>query len=79
MTLYPTRVSAQWEPAGRFIPRRFVWQDQEYLVESTGRQWEDADGLHILCMVPGGAVFDLIFRLQPAGWWLRSPSGPDHA
>ena len=75
MPLFSTQVTAQWDPAGWFLPRRFTWQGQEYLVESTGRQWEDDEGLHVLCMVPGGEVFDLVFHLQPAGWWLHPPSG----
>jgi len=79
MTFEPVRVAARWDPAGMFLPRRFVWQGQEYEVESTGRQWEDGEGLHVLCMVPGGKVFDLVFRLQPAGWWLCPPSGPARA
>ena len=79
MNLFPAQVTARWDASGFFIPRGFVWQDMEYQVESTGRQWEDDEGLHVLCMVPGGAVFDLIFRLQPAGWWLRPPSGAARA
>lgn len=79
MTLVSTQVTAQWDPDGGFRPRRFIWQGQTFQVESTGRQWEDEEGLHVLCMVPGGAVFDLVFHLQPAGWWLRPPSGATRA
>jgi len=79
MTLFSTQVNARWDPARGFLPRSFLWQEREYQVESTGRQWEDDGGYHILCMVSGGAVFELVFRLQPAGWWLRPPSGPSQA
>jgi hypothetical protein len=68
-------VTARWLPDGRFEPAQFAWQGRTYLVESTGRQWEDADGLHALCMVPGGQVFELIFQLNPARWALRPPHG----
>ncbi len=73
MALEPVQVAARWEPGGRFEPSQFIWQGQAYQVESTGRAWEDEAGLHVLCMVPGGHVFELIFRLHPAGWLVRPP------
>jgi len=74
MRLEPVEVSARWEPQGWFIPRQITWQGKVYPVESTGRHWEDEQGLHILCMIAGGQVVELVFRLQPAGWLLRPPS-----
>ncbi len=71
--LGPVQVTARWEPDGRFEPSQFVWLGQVYQVESTGRTWEDEGGFHVLCMVPGGHVFELIFHLQPAGWLVRPP------
>jgi hypothetical protein len=74
MPVEPVEVSARWGERG-FFPRHFVWRGQKFQVESTGRQWEDEEGLHVLCMVTGGAVFELVFRLQPAGWWVKPPVG----
>jgi hypothetical protein len=34
------------------------------------------DGYHILCMLPGSQVCELLFRLNPATWHLRIPAGP---
>lgn len=66
-------VMARWE-GGAFAPRHFVWKGHLFPIESTGRQWEDDNGWHILCMVKGGVVFELTFRLKPAGWWLKPPT-----
>jgi hypothetical protein len=70
----PVRVSAHWLPEGRFLVDSFSWEGQSYLVESTGREWEDENGWHALCMAPGGRVFELIFHLHPAGWRVRPVS-----
>lgn len=75
MNLQVVEVAARWLPDGRFEPTQFVWQGRTYQVESTGRQWEDAVGLHVLCMLPGGQVLELIFQLDPACWALRQPLG----
>lgn len=63
-------VQASWAPDGAenaVTPVRFTWRAQTYPVESTGRRWNDAEGQHILCMVAGGRVFELI--LTAAGTW----------
>lgn len=67
----PVQVQARWKREGRFEPAQFLWNNRIYRVESTGRSWEDAGGLHILCMVAGGRVYELIFRLNPAGWYIQ--------
>lgn len=77
MPLESVEVAAHWKRSGRFEPGQFTWRGQVYHVESTGRSWEDEDGLHVLCMVPEGKVFELVFHLQPAGWSVRPPAaGP---
>ena len=68
-------VSARWESADGFIPRKVTWREKIYQIESTGRNWEDEAGFHVLCMVGGGQVVELLFRLRPAGWLLRLPAG----
>lgn len=68
----PVDVIARWE-SNSLRPRQFTWHGRWLQVESTGRQWEDEAGLHILCMVRQGAVFELIFHLNPAGWSVRPP------
>lgn len=79
MALESVQVAARWKHDGKFEPSQFFWKGHMYRVESTGRDWEDADGFHILCMVEGGKVFELIFQLNPAGWRLKPPSGPQAA
>jgi hypothetical protein len=74
MGLEPVEVSARWEDSQGFLVSQFIWQGRPYPIESTGRRWEDEEGLHILCMAFGGQVFELVFRLQPASWFLRPPS-----
>ncbi len=71
----PVQVQARGKRGGGFEPLRIVWNGTEYRVESTGRSWEDEHGLHVLVMIRGGRVFELVFHLNPAGWLLRPVSG----
>jgi hypothetical protein len=75
MTFEPVEVQARWRHDGKFEPTQFHWKGHMYRVESTGRDWEDEEGLHILCMIHGGKVFELVFRLKPAGWLIRPIAG----
>lgn len=75
MTKESVQVQARWKHEGRFEPSQFLWNNKMYRVETIGRSWEDADGLHILCMIAGGKVYELIFRLNPAGWFIQPRSG----
>ena len=68
-------VKARFDEQGEAIPLSFRWEDADYRVESVGRRWRDEAGQHVLVMVPGGGVFELLF--DPDGVWLLSkkPSG----
>jgi hypothetical protein len=69
------QVQARWKRGGGFEPSQFFWEGTIHRVESTGRSWEDESGYHVLCMVAGGQVFELTFRLGPAGWSIRPVPG----
>lgn len=73
MEFEPVSVSAHWKLDGSFEPTQFQWRGKVFRVASTGRSWEDENGLHVLCMVHD-QVYELVFRLQPAGWLLRPPA-----
>ncbi len=79
MALEAVEVAARWKHDGSFEPSQFFWHGKMYRVESTGRTWEDEDGFHVLCMIAGGQVFELVFHLKPAGWFIRPPNTPSMA
>lgn len=79
MALEPVEVAARWKHGGTFEPSQFSWHGKIYHVKSTGREWEDEDGYHVLCMIADGQVFELIFHLKPAGWLVRPPNAPSMA
>ena len=66
----PVEVTARWDVEGSITPLQFVWKGCIYQVESTGRQWGDAAGRHVLAMVPGGQVYELIFQPESLRWFL---------
>jgi len=72
----PIEVTARFETDGKITPIRFAWRGRTYLVDSTGRRWQDADGLHILVMVPGDQVIELVFAASNLRWYARQPSRP---
>ncbi len=63
-------VTARFDASGRVTPLSFSWQGSTYLVDSTGRRWQDENGQHILVMVPAGRVFELIYVPSRKRWYL---------
>jgi hypothetical protein len=63
-------VTARFDSAGKITPVEFRWQGRVFPVDSTGRRWEDERGKHILVMIPGGRVYELIFEPQEGRWYL---------
>jgi hypothetical protein len=67
----PVEVLANFDLQGVVIPKRFTLKKVEYHVVSVGRRWMDEEGLHILVMVPGERVFELLFLPGSGTWFLR--------
>lgn len=67
-------VVARFAKDGKIYPQSLTWKGIDLPVESTGRRWHDQDGLHILAMVPGERVLELIFRADQGIWYVRQPS-----
>ena len=66
----PIEATARFDPQGQITPLRFTWKGRSYLVESTGRRWMAADGLHILIMAGSGDMFELVFAPNESRWYL---------
>lgn len=64
-------VTAKFAQDGTITPLRLAWQGVAYPIESTGRRWQEQDGLHILIMVPGERVLELIFQAEKGLWYLK--------
>ena len=69
----PIEVDCTFDAAGRVRVRRIrlgrPWQPVEQ-----GRQWADADGRHVLIMLPDGAR-ELLLRADTLTWELRELPG----
>jgi hypothetical protein len=75
----PIEVIARFTLRGEIEPIRFRWHGDDYPVESTGRSWTDDQGYHVLVMIPGGQVHELLFVPNPVGWYLILPRTPRRA
>ena len=68
----PVEVDCTFDEDGRVRVRRIrlgkPWQNVEQ-----GRQWADADGRHVLIMLPDG-VHELLLRADTLTWELRELS-----
>lgn len=64
-------VIARFTTDSRVVPLQIIWNGQLYPVESTGRRWEAEDGHHILTMLPGDRVVELLFVPGESRWYLR--------
>ena len=60
-------VDCRFEQNGRVQVRRIEVGDS-WLVVEAGRQWIDEQGRHVLIMVPGGRVFEIILAPQTLTW-----------
>jgi hypothetical protein len=64
-------VTVRFDALGKATPLQFSWRGREYQVDSTGRRWEDEQGQHILVMIPGGRVFEMLFSPAEQRWYLK--------
>jgi len=69
-------VTARFEKDGKVVPLYLVWQGHRYTIDNTGRQWQAADGWHILTMTASGCMFELVF-IAAENRWLLGRVEPD--
>lgn len=64
-------VDCSFDLDGRVRIRR-VLSDEKWLVVDPGRQWLDDLGRHVLVMIPGGRVFEILLSRTTLSWTLVS-------
>ena len=63
-------VEAQFIPEGEVRPTSFTWRERRWTIVGLGRQWDDADGRHVLVEAPNGSRFELCLISPKGGWRL---------
>ncbi|MCA9865462.1 MAG: hypothetical protein KIS95_07600 [Anaerolineae bacterium] len=69
----PVEVDCTFDEDGRVRVRRIRLSRPWQIVEQ-GRQWADAEGRHVLLMLPNGA-HELLLRAETLTWELRELPG----
>ena len=69
----PVAVDCTFDEDGRVRVRRIRLSRPWQIVEQ-GRQWADAEGRHVLLMLPDGA-HELLLRAETLTWELRELPG----
>jgi hypothetical protein len=72
----PVEVTARFDPQGVITPLNIMKDQKTIPVTSVGRRWSDPQGVHILVMVPGEQIYELLFANTQNRWFL-SPPGPE--
>lgn len=73
-----TVVDVRFEEDGSVRPRRFKWDQTWMDVLDVGRQWVDTQGRHVLVMVPGQLVFELLMVRETLTWHVARAPDPRH-
>lgn len=60
--LEPVGLEGTLGPGGPERIRAVELGGRSHLVRATGRRWRDGEGLHILVMLEGGQVWQLLWR-----------------
>ncbi len=67
----PVEVRARTSAQGQALPVSLALDEITYRVESIGRHWQDVEGEHILVMIKGGKVFELVYASAGKVWLAR--------
>ena len=63
-------VEAHFLPDGEVQPTAFNWRGRRWRVTGLGRQWDKADGRHVLVIASDGSRFELCLTSPESGWRL---------
>lgn len=64
----PTVVEARFDQDGGVRVESFAWRQRQLLVVAAGRTWLDDDGRHLLVMVAGDRIYELLLRRSDLSW-----------
>ena len=67
----PVVVEARFLPEGKIRPTALRWRERQWQITGLGRQWEEADGRHMLVMASDGSRFELCLSPDQSSWRLR--------
>ncbi|GAB4528392.1 MAG: hypothetical protein Kow0063_04560 [Anaerolineae bacterium] len=67
----PVSVEARLLPDGKIHPTAFSWRGRRQSVTGLGRQWEAADGRHVLVTTGNGNRYELCLSSDQKSWRLR--------
>lgn len=75
--MQPIRVDCTFGADGTVRVRRIAFGERWQVVEQ-GRQWLDEQGRHVLVMLDGSQVREIVLRREELSWVLlpAGPSGP---
>jgi hypothetical protein len=71
----PIEVTARFDVQGNITPLNFSWKGGIYQVESTGKRWQDVQGMHFLVMISGEKIYELTYQSGEGRWFIDQP-GP---
>ena len=72
----PIEVTARFDLQGLITPLNIIKDQKTIPVTGVGRRWSDPQGVHILVMVPGEQIYELLFANAQSRWFMGSP-GPE--
>ena len=72
----PVEVTARFDLQGVITPLNIIKDQKTTPVTGVGRRWSDPQGVHILVMVPGEQIYELLFATAQNRWFI-SHTGPE--
>ena len=67
----PVSVVATMDEEGNLTLQRVTWQAKKYPIITVGRQWDEADGRHVLAEAADGTRFELQLRREDFVWRVK--------
>ena len=64
-------VTSSVDAHGHTTLQSFSWRDTTYPIVAVGRQWDEADGRHMLVEAVDGTRFELQLRREDLVWHVR--------
>lgn len=64
----PASVVAAMDSDGNVSLQRLTWRGHRYRITAVGRQWDEADGRHVLVEAVDGTRFELQLRREDFAW-----------